>query len=318
MNRLERITAILLQLQSRKKITAQQLAQKFDTSVRTIYRDIRVLEEAGVPIGAEAGLGYYILEGYQLPPVLFTKDEAGAMLTAEKLLSKFGDLSLYKGYNSAMDKVRAVLKTHDKDYLEILDEGILVYSMRPQIDTSIFPNKFISNIQHALVNQYVLEIEYYSRYTNETNRRKIEPIGLAFINGCWHLFAWCRMRKAVRDFRPDRIKNLSILNDQYHKAALPTLAEVTKLFLQPEHLTQIVLRVEKGLEQHISDLKNYLGFEKEVDCGSYIEMEFQYGDIKSFTTWMLHWGNHVTVIKPEALKKEIKQLTQDLFEHYQK
>lgn len=317
MNRLERITAILLQLQSRRKVTAQQLALKFDTSIRTIYRDIRVLEEAGVPIGAEAGLGYYIMEGYQLPPVLFTKDEAGAMLTAEKLLSKFGDLSLYHEYNAAMDKVRAVLKAHDKEYLEILEDGIYVYSIRPQIDTSIFPNKYISNIQQALVNQCVLEIDYYSRYSDETNKRKIEPIGLAFINGSWHLFAWCRMRNAARDFRPDRIKKLTILNEHYHKQALPSLTQMAEQFLRPSELTQIVLHIKKGGEQYVDDLKMYLGLQKEADCGDYIEMEFLHPNLKAFAIWILHWGKRVKIIKPAALKKEVKRLSRELFEHHQ-
>lgn len=317
MNRLERITAILLQLQSRKKITAQQLAHKFETSVRTIYRDVRVLEEAGVPIGAEAGLGYYLLEGYQLPPVLFTKDEAGAMLTGEKLLHKFGDLSLYQEYNAAMDKVRAVLKTTDKDYLETLEDSIYVYSMRPQIDTSVFPNKYISNIQQALVNERVLEIEYFSHYTGETNKRAIEPIGLSFINGSWHLFAWCRLRKDVRDFRPDRIKKLVVLDIQYDKKKLPTLQEMAEKFLRPDGLIKIVLHVKKGLIQHVQDLKIYLGLQSETDYGNYTEMVFLHPNLKEFAVWLLHWGNFATIIEPNLLKQEMQQLSKDLFNHYE-
>ena len=91
MNRFDRITAILIQLQSKKVVRAQDLADRFDISLRTVYRDIRTLEEAGVPLYGEAGVGYSIVDGYRLPPVMFTQEEAMAFITAEKLMEKFTD-----------------------------------------------------------------------------------------------------------------------------------------------------------------------------------------------------------------------------------
>ena len=85
MNRIDRITAILIQLQSKKIVTAKEIAQRFNKSLRTVYRDIRTLEEAGIPIGAEAGKGYYLVDGYLLPPVMFTPGEVGSLITAAKV-----------------------------------------------------------------------------------------------------------------------------------------------------------------------------------------------------------------------------------------
>jgi predicted DNA-binding transcriptional regulator YafY len=317
MNRLERITTILLLLQTRKKITAQHLAAKFDTSVRTIYRDIRVLEEAGVPIGAEAGFGYYLLEGYSLPPILFSKDEAGAMLTAEKLLHQYGDLSLNAAYCSSMDKIRAVLKSRDKDYLEMLEDSISVHSKRPGINTDIFPNKYISAIQQALVNQQVIELEYYSKYNQQVNKRCIEPIGLSFINGTWHLFAWCRLRKAVRDFRPDRIKSLITLDETYNKKKLPSLAEVSELFFNPKQLIRIVLHLDKDIMHHIGDLRFYLGLQQETEKKNHLELIFLYPSLEEFARWILQWGNKIKIIEPVALKTEMKRLSKELYKHYE-
>jgi predicted DNA-binding transcriptional regulator YafY len=86
MNRIDRLTAILVQLQSKKVVKAHEIADRFEISLRTVYRDVRALEEAGIPIGAEAGKGYFILDGYHLPPVMFSQQEANALVLGSKLI----------------------------------------------------------------------------------------------------------------------------------------------------------------------------------------------------------------------------------------
>src|SRR5882724_11540526 len=130
MNRIDRVTAILIQLQSKKVVKAQDIAERFNISLRTVYRDIRTLEEAGIPIIGEAGVGYSIMDGYRLPPVMFTKEEATAFLTAEKLMEKLTDTTTVESYKSAMYKVRAVLSTTHKDFLEQIDQRIEVIKRR--------------------------------------------------------------------------------------------------------------------------------------------------------------------------------------------
>lgn len=316
MNRLERITAILLLLQSRKKITAQQLAQKFETSIRTIYRDVRVLEEAGVPIGAEAGIGYYIMEGYTLPPVSFTREEAGAMLTAEKLMNRFGDVSLINEVTSAMNKVRAVLKSSDKDYLETLEQHISIHSRKPDVNLAEFPNKYLSAIQQALVNQQVVEIEYYSNTSEQVTKRMIEPIGLSYINGSWHLFAQCRLRNDVRDFRADRIKKLRPTDQHYEQKRLPSLTEAAESFFFPKDHKKIVLHVSHNLAKYAGDMKNYLGMVSEDKKKAHTEMVFLHHSVTDFAQWILHWGEHVTIIEPPELKQEMARLSKVLMKHY--
>src|SRR5712672_3412280 len=126
MNRIDRISAILIQLQSRRIVKAADIAERFNISLRTVYRDVKTLEEAGVPVIGEAGVGYSIMEGYRLPPVMFTKEEATAFLTAEKLVEKLTDDSTKKNYSTAMLKVKAVLRLTEKDYLEDMEQHIEV------------------------------------------------------------------------------------------------------------------------------------------------------------------------------------------------
>src|ERR1700744_5111837 len=104
MNRIDRISAILIQLQSRRVVKAIDIAERFAISLRTVYRDVKTLEEAGVPILGEAGVGYSIMDGYRLPPVMFTMEEATAFLTAEKLIEKLTDATTESSYKSAMHK----------------------------------------------------------------------------------------------------------------------------------------------------------------------------------------------------------------------
>src|ERR1700743_2579363 len=127
MNRIDRVSAILIQLQSRRVVKANDIAERFGISLRTVYRDVKTLEEAGIPIIGEAGVGYSIVDGYRLPPVMFTREEATAFLTAEKFVETLTDSSTTDNYKSAMYKIRAILKSTEKDLLEDIDGKIEVF-----------------------------------------------------------------------------------------------------------------------------------------------------------------------------------------------
>ena len=128
LKKIDRVTAILTQLQSKPLVRAQDLAHKFEVSVRTIYRDIKTLESAGIPIIGEAGSGYSLMEGYKLPPVMFTKEEVLSFITAEKFMQKFSHESLGSHYQTAMDKVKSVLKYSDRNMIQHIESQIDVYN----------------------------------------------------------------------------------------------------------------------------------------------------------------------------------------------
>ncbi len=202
MKRLHRLTAILVKLQSKKVVQAAELADKFEVSLRTIYRDMQALTDAGVPIGAEAGTGYFLVDGYALPPVMFTEKEANALLTASKIIETNNDQSLIKEYHDAIEKVIAVLKTTQKKKLEILEQRIFTYSKR-----EIHPSNSLSIIQQSITDFRVLEIQY-AKADKEYSKRLIEPLGVYFTNNTWILIAYCRLREDYREFRTDRIIHL--------------------------------------------------------------------------------------------------------------
>lgn len=124
--RLSRLTSILIQLQTKRLITATTLAEKFGVSIRTIYRDIRALEQSGVPILTEDGKGYTLMEGYKIPPVTFTESEANALITAEQFVLKNKDVSFIKEYSEAISKIKSVLRQSTKENANLLSDRMAV------------------------------------------------------------------------------------------------------------------------------------------------------------------------------------------------
>lgn len=114
MNRIDRLFGILTLLQSKKYISADNIAERFNMSVRTVYRDVKALQEQGIPVGFEQHKGYFLVQGYFLPPVSFNMEEANALLLVESLVDGFADLSIRNHYSSALTKVKAVLKSAQK------------------------------------------------------------------------------------------------------------------------------------------------------------------------------------------------------------
>ena len=215
--RLSRLTAILTQLQTKRLLTATTLADKFKVSVRTIYRDIRALEQAGVPVLTEDGKGYTLMEGYKIPPVMFSESQANALILAEQLVLKNKDASFIQDYTDAIDKIKAVLRPTEKDKANLLADRT---RFEQNINRARNSNN-ISGLQYALTNFYLTKIDY----TNEENRttsRVIEPFALISTTENWLLIAWCRLRKAFRYFRLDRITKMDILNEKFeqHKMTL--------------------------------------------------------------------------------------------------
>ena len=215
--RLSRLTAILIQLQAKRIVTAKYLSEKHNVSVRTIYRDIRTLEKSGVPITTEEGKGYALMEGYQLPPILFTENEANALITAEQLVLKNKDLSFSENYSNAIVKIKSVLKYSLKDKTELLSDRIYFR----ENDNYEKSSNYLMKIQSAITNFQLLELEYMS-LENKFTKRNVEPFAIYNTNGNWLLIAFCRLRKEYRAFRIDLIQKLILKNEIFesHKMTL--------------------------------------------------------------------------------------------------
>ena len=203
MNRIDRLFNILTLLQSKKYVTAEKIADKFNLSVRTVYRDIKALGESGIPISFEPQRGYFIVQGYFLPPVAFSKEEANAFLLMEAIVSGFSDKSIQKHFSNGLNKIKAVMRTADKEKIDSLSKNIKL-----QIPKSInFSFEYLSLLQNAISERTCIELEYKNT-KEEVSKRLIEPVGLVFYAFYWHLIAWCSLRQDYRDFKVARILQL--------------------------------------------------------------------------------------------------------------
>lgn len=320
MNRIDRLTAILVQLQGKKVVTAAEVAERFGISLRTVYRDVKALQEAGVPIGAEAGTGYYIVEGYHLPPVMFDREEAAALLTGEKLMEQFTDPSSRKQFSNAMQKIRAVLRGSEKDFLEVLDDNIAVLKRnRPPQPAEEFPNRFMSDIQQALGKRQVMQMEYFSLQNDAVTKREVEPIGIYYSSSSWYLIAWCRLRKDYRNFRLDRIKRLSANGECFDKAKHITLQEYLERYNNDTRQAHVIkVRVNASVAKFMGEQRYYYGLveERHLNEQKQIELTFLYNSLEYFGRWLIMWGNNVEIVTPEALMVTMKDLANEIREHY--
>jgi predicted DNA-binding transcriptional regulator YafY len=216
--RLSRLTAIIIQLQTKRLVTASALAVRFGVSIRTIYRDIRALEQSGVPVLTEEGKGYYLMEGYRIPPVTFTEREANALITAEQLVLQNSDSSFVKDYIEAIEKIKAVLRNNTKENADLLSSRIAVAQYVGKQHTS----NHLASLQLALTNYNLTKLAYQKPDAEGTSIRIVEPFALLSTQGNWLLVAFCHLRKDFRNFRLDRMLKIEVQDEKFlpHKMTL--------------------------------------------------------------------------------------------------
>ena len=328
--RLDRVTAILLLLQTRSVVTAQFLSEHFDVSERTVYRDIRTLENAGVPIGAEAGVGYFLEQSYRLPPVRFNLDEAAALLLGEKLLTKSLDNHTLENFNLALNKIIAVIDNADKDHLEALDTQTRVLPTGSHFPSGSINELEIGNIQESvssadpwlsqcrtsLIEKHVVAITYNAQNTQPAIQREVEPIGLFYYNWHWHLIAWCRLRQGYRDFRLDRIAALSAKQEHFTPHDRMTLQQYLDNRFEQESLEEVELVFSKRAARFVEEQRYYFGFIDELEVEKGIKMRFMTALPQYMARWLLQYTNEVEVLKGATIKVALAECALELYKHW--
>lgn len=208
MKRLERLTALLSFLQSHRYSRIAELMDKFEVSERTLYRDLRSLDEAGIPLGHDPDRGYYILETYHLPPLAFTEEEAKCFVLLGQMAKKYFDRHTLGHFTSGLDKIKVSLKTTQLERMERLEQRV-----RARVDEHYLP-KHLGLIQEACDERLVLQLEYEDRHGQRT-QRQVEPIGMTFYGQGWHMITYCRLRQDYRDFDLVRIQSLVATDDRF-------------------------------------------------------------------------------------------------------
>ncbi len=313
MNRFDRVFSILVLLQSKKIIKSSQIADRYDISHRTVYRDIRTLKDAGIPIIGDPGIGYSMMDGYRLPPMMFSEQEAASLLTAEKLIGKMTDKETQRYYSDAMIKIKSILRGTERRALEVLDDSIAI------ADNDQNDNKnYLQDLLQSLSSKKVVNIQY-NRLDGTASDRNIEPIGCYLHNNKWYLIAYCRSKIAYRTFKLNRIVHLNILEEEFvnkHISLKEYIDQQDREWRKEHRFHNIEILFNKEFVQFAEYRKYYFGFVSQSENEKGVTMRFMNTAIELVARWLMQFGQEATVIAPPELKDRMKVLSKEFFEHY--
>lgn len=296
MNRIDRLFAILLQIQRRKRIRSEDLANQFGISKRTVYRDISALIEMGVPIISLPGEGYELEPGYYLPPLLFTPEEAQAVFLGTQMLRQQAQGSFTKSAEEALAKIFQVLPPQSKQKVEQITAVIQFYSQDQSFNLE---DKTLNQIITAVQNQQIIRIQYFSYNRESWSERDIEPNSLTFSDGSWYIDGYCRLREDARSFRVERIGQLSLKAETFERRTVSQ---------HPQEIINVAIRFDVQIVRWVRERQHY-GFvgETAVLNSKDIIFNYQIHDLKEIVPWVLSWGERAEPLEPQQLRLQIKE-----------
>ncbi len=300
MNRTDRLVAMVMFLQGRRVVRAADLAEHFEVTERTVYRDISALSEAGVPIAGEAGVGYSLMKGYQLPPVMFTAEEATSLFVGGALVKQFTDASLQMPMVSALDKLRAVLPRDRQDHVERLARQTLVMG-RGNNSPDPAAQPWLLPVQQGVVQRRVLHLVYRGKERDEDTMRDVEPLGVVFYGGAWYLVAWCRLRKDYRHFRVDRIKRLDMRGEAFPLRPDFSLARHMEESVPKQETIAVRVWFHRKAQERARRESYATLIEQEKRDGGAVFSLYAYS-LEWMARWLLSFGDWAEAVEPPALR----------------
>ncbi len=306
---------MVMHLQGRRVVRAQELAERFEISLRTVYRDVAALGEAGVPIAGEAGVGYSLVKGYHLPPVMLTADEATALFVGAEMVKQFTDASLSHPMEAVIDKLRAVLPRDRQEHVERLARQTVIRGKPGQPAAEHEGPPALAAVQRGVAQRRVLRMVYRTRSRGDVTSRDVEPLGVVYYGGAWYVIAWCRLRQDVRHFRTNRIIQLDVLEESFPPRQDFSLAE--------------------HLEREAGDQERFparVWFSDDVverarreSCATLVEIVRRDGgaEYEMFTfslqwlaKWLLSFGAEAEAIGPDELRDAVRVHAEEILRRY--
>jgi predicted DNA-binding transcriptional regulator YafY len=300
MNRTDRLLGVLLELQRKKWVRAEDLAARFETSKRTIYRDVMALCETGVPIRSQSGLGYSLVEGYFLPPVSFTSDEAIMLLLGSDFAAQNFDAQYHEAARAANRKIEAVISEHLRQEVQYLQNSIAFVTPENQRESI----NLLSRLRTAIIERQQIRFNYHTRYTkggkSERNLREADPYGLVHFGEAWYLIAYCHLRKDFRTFKLDRLSELILLEKIFKRRPefkMEKPADVGR-----------TLEVKVLFDLEIADWVKesrlyYISATETTAEGFLVTLHLHTED--ELMDWLLSWGSRMRILQPESLRLRV-------------
>jgi predicted DNA-binding transcriptional regulator YafY len=303
MNRTDRLLAIVLELQGKGWQRAEDLAETFETSKRTIYRDMLALGEAGVPVVSIPGRGYALVEGYFLPPLSFTADEASMLLLGSDVMAQSFDAQYRAAAESAGRKIAGVLPERQREDVRALRDRIAF--IQSALRTTQDESDRLPLLRRALLESRAVRFQYFARSHADGAQtptvRIVHPYGLTHMRSVWYLTAWDIARRDVRRFRLARIEELTVLEETFPRPA-PFRLERRVLPADESIVVRVLLDAE--VARWAQEEPSYFRVTEETTSEGLL-VTLHVRDVKDILQWLLGWGCHLRVLEPDSLRQRI-------------
>jgi predicted DNA-binding transcriptional regulator YafY len=310
MNRTDRLLAIVLELQAKKQVRAEDLADTFEVTKRTIYRDMMALDESGVPIVAIPGQGYSLVEGYFLPPLTFSRDEAIMLLLGSDFVGQNFDAQYCEAAQTAGQKIMAVLPDKLRHEVEYLESSIQFIALNGP-----FAPETLQKLRRAIIQRRQVRFSYHARdregKAGGSSLRDADPYGLIHIADAWVLVAFCHLRQAIRHFRLDRMEDVVILDKGFTRP-------VDFRFLsedQDERPLKVRALFDHDTARWTQESRSFFQVATEVHADGLI-ITFMVQQLGDVLHWLMSWGSHVRVLEPESLRELMAREAEGILENH--
>jgi predicted DNA-binding transcriptional regulator YafY len=318
MNRTDRLLAIVLELQGKGRQRAEDLAATFETSKRTIYRDVLALGEAGVPIVSVPGRGYSLMKGYFLPPLSFTTDEATMLLLGSDLMAQNFDAQYRAAAQSASRKIEGVLPDTLRDEVHYLQNSIVFVAGTPDTAESARRVTLLQQLRRAIIQRSTVRFCYHARHAREgrgeQTTREADPYGLIHFPSGWHMVAHCHLRQDTRNFRLDRIDRLEILLQTFQRPAGYVMRQDPEREREARSIKVRAL-FDSEIARWVQEARSYyVTHEEERPEGLLVTLQVR--QESEIIHWLLSWGQHVRILEPESLRLRLVEEAEGMLRNY--
>lgn len=315
MNKTDRLLAIVLELQRCGLRRAEDLAATFETSVRTIYRDIQALSEAGVPIAGTPGHGYSLMEGYFLPPVSLTVEEAVSLLIGTDFVTQEFAAGYAAGAETSRRKIEALLPQPVREEAERARQAIRLLSERRAANRG--PEKErVDRLHQAILDRRMIRFRYTKAAQDDTGNRDTirvaAPYGLVLVRGVWMLIADCHLRRAIRHFRVSRMSDLALLGERF---AFPRDFRLSDYTPPDDRTIRVRLKVDACIADRVAESNSYY-MEAAEPCPEGLLVTCRVRRPEDLLAWVLGWGGNIIVLEPESLRRLVREEAKKIADHY--
>src|SRR5574341_118258 len=307
MKQMDRRLLILTRLREEVPLRASDLAEECECSVRTVYRDIDALCQAGIPVAAMPGEGYRLAPGFHLPPIAFTVDEAVQLLLGSDMALRLGTAAQREAAKAAAVKVEAALSP---------DTRAEVARMRERIQVSGWMQReaspWLPLLQEALLENRVLHLRYHSYSPDRVTERKVEPYQLVYYDNDWHLVGYCRLREGMRDFRAGRILAAEVLPEEFRRH--PAVAS------EAQHedwsdFREVRVWLEAAAVPWAREKPGF-GLDREEQAEGGSVFTFVIRDVRRLMPWLLSWGPSARVLSPPEVVSAVREQAESMVQRY--